>query len=448
MHEILPLLQGGKTVLVAAHGNSLRAIVMAIEGLTPERSSKRELGTGEPMVYQIGAGWEAGGEGGDLNASGLGCSILPLKGRTVPLGMVSPSDRAIHPPMGEVRRIAWNAASVALMRRRNHPGFPAQNRPLARHAPVIAGQRAADVPTTRWQGTTKLIGFLPTAAPTARDAVGRPIWLATLDRSSPCRRDPEQRLPDLHLEIGADQHHPHRPLRITSAPGRTPARPSGATRASSRVKRALGQRLARSSKASSMTWSSSAKPMPDMPYSVPSPPRCRRARAPRPRPCRGPRPPARKTPGRHGLVGDEQVVQPRGRARGRPHRWCRARSAGRAAASWHGRAPPPGRSSWAEPHQRRNRSVSCRSVSPSARAKRAGRSVGPCLAEVADGGANGLVVRGIGDDLVHGACLMVGASGRRRRVGRPGFDAQADQTRACAQRRAEGLGEARLCRPG
>lgn len=53
--EIRPLVAAGKTVLVAAHGNSLRAMVMAIEGLTPEQILKRELGTGEPVVYQIGA---------------------------------------------------------------------------------------------------------------------------------------------------------------------------------------------------------------------------------------------------------------------------------------------------------------------------------------------------------------------------------------------------------
>ena len=52
--EILPALMSGKTVLVAAHGNSLRAMVMAIEGLTPEQILKRELATGEPVVYRIG----------------------------------------------------------------------------------------------------------------------------------------------------------------------------------------------------------------------------------------------------------------------------------------------------------------------------------------------------------------------------------------------------------
>ncbi len=52
---IVPLLKAGKTVLVAAHGNSLRSIVMSVEGLTPEQILKRELGTGEPVVYRIGA---------------------------------------------------------------------------------------------------------------------------------------------------------------------------------------------------------------------------------------------------------------------------------------------------------------------------------------------------------------------------------------------------------
>jgi 2,3-bisphosphoglycerate-dependent phosphoglycerate mutase len=52
---IRPLVASGKTVLVAAHGNSLRAIVMALEGLTPDEILARELGTGEPVVYRLGA---------------------------------------------------------------------------------------------------------------------------------------------------------------------------------------------------------------------------------------------------------------------------------------------------------------------------------------------------------------------------------------------------------
>ena len=52
---IEPMVREGKTVLVAAHGNSLRALVMAIEGLTPEQILKRELATGEPVIYRLGA---------------------------------------------------------------------------------------------------------------------------------------------------------------------------------------------------------------------------------------------------------------------------------------------------------------------------------------------------------------------------------------------------------
>jgi 2,3-bisphosphoglycerate-dependent phosphoglycerate mutase len=55
MHKIQPHVLEGKTVLVAAHGNSLRSLIMAIEGLTPEQILKRELDTGVPVVYKLNA---------------------------------------------------------------------------------------------------------------------------------------------------------------------------------------------------------------------------------------------------------------------------------------------------------------------------------------------------------------------------------------------------------
>ena len=58
--HILPQVKKGETVLVAAHGNSLRSIVMAIEKLTPEQILKRELATGEPVIYRIGTDGEVG----------------------------------------------------------------------------------------------------------------------------------------------------------------------------------------------------------------------------------------------------------------------------------------------------------------------------------------------------------------------------------------------------
>ena len=54
--EIVPLLEVDKTVLVAAHGNSLRSLVMEIEGLSPEAIVEREIPTGTPMAYSLTSG--------------------------------------------------------------------------------------------------------------------------------------------------------------------------------------------------------------------------------------------------------------------------------------------------------------------------------------------------------------------------------------------------------
>jgi 2,3-bisphosphoglycerate-dependent phosphoglycerate mutase len=53
IQEILPHVLRGEHVLVAAHGNSLRALVMVLDRLSPEQIVKRELGTGVPMVYRL-----------------------------------------------------------------------------------------------------------------------------------------------------------------------------------------------------------------------------------------------------------------------------------------------------------------------------------------------------------------------------------------------------------
>ncbi len=55
LKRILPDVLSGKRVLVPAHGNSLRALIMAIEGLSSEEILKRELHTGVPVVYRLGA---------------------------------------------------------------------------------------------------------------------------------------------------------------------------------------------------------------------------------------------------------------------------------------------------------------------------------------------------------------------------------------------------------
>jgi 2,3-bisphosphoglycerate-dependent phosphoglycerate mutase len=55
VHRILPEVMSGKRVLVAAHGNSLRALIMAMEGMSGEEIIKRELDTGVPIVYRLNA---------------------------------------------------------------------------------------------------------------------------------------------------------------------------------------------------------------------------------------------------------------------------------------------------------------------------------------------------------------------------------------------------------
>lgn len=55
MHVIQPHVLRGETVLVAAHGNSLRALIMALDGLSGEEVVKLELGTGVPIVYRLNA---------------------------------------------------------------------------------------------------------------------------------------------------------------------------------------------------------------------------------------------------------------------------------------------------------------------------------------------------------------------------------------------------------
>jgi len=53
VQEILPCVLRGQRTLVAAHGNSLRALIMVLEKLTPDQILKRELGTGAPVVYRL-----------------------------------------------------------------------------------------------------------------------------------------------------------------------------------------------------------------------------------------------------------------------------------------------------------------------------------------------------------------------------------------------------------
>ena len=55
VQEIQPRVLRGERVLISAHGNSLRALIMVLERLTPEQILKRELGTGVPIIYRLNA---------------------------------------------------------------------------------------------------------------------------------------------------------------------------------------------------------------------------------------------------------------------------------------------------------------------------------------------------------------------------------------------------------
>jgi len=53
LQEILPRVLRGERVLVSAHGNSLRALVMVLDRLSPQEIVKRELATGVPLIYRL-----------------------------------------------------------------------------------------------------------------------------------------------------------------------------------------------------------------------------------------------------------------------------------------------------------------------------------------------------------------------------------------------------------
>ncbi len=55
VQEILPAVLQGKRTVIAAHGNSLRALVMVLEKLSPEGILEREIATGAPIIYRLNA---------------------------------------------------------------------------------------------------------------------------------------------------------------------------------------------------------------------------------------------------------------------------------------------------------------------------------------------------------------------------------------------------------
>ena len=63
--DITADLNSGKTVLVTAHGNSLRAIVKHIDCISDEDIAKVNIPTGIPLLYEFGEDWEPIKKGGE-----------------------------------------------------------------------------------------------------------------------------------------------------------------------------------------------------------------------------------------------------------------------------------------------------------------------------------------------------------------------------------------------
>ena len=52
---IVPELQEGKNVIVVAHGNSLRSLIMKLDCLSPDEVMQVEIATGVPLIYRLNA---------------------------------------------------------------------------------------------------------------------------------------------------------------------------------------------------------------------------------------------------------------------------------------------------------------------------------------------------------------------------------------------------------
>lgn len=83
--EALPLLGDGRTVLVVAHGNSLRALCTVLDDLAPEEVEGLNLPTGQPLVYRSGGDGALLPRGGTyLDAAGAraGAAAVAAEGGT------------------------------------------------------------------------------------------------------------------------------------------------------------------------------------------------------------------------------------------------------------------------------------------------------------------------------------------------------------------------------
>jgi 2,3-bisphosphoglycerate-dependent phosphoglycerate mutase len=83
-NEISQDLVAGKTVLVTAHGNSLRALVKHLDGVSDDEIAELNIPTGIPLVYKLDANFKplvAGGEYLDPDAAAAGAAAVANQGK-------------------------------------------------------------------------------------------------------------------------------------------------------------------------------------------------------------------------------------------------------------------------------------------------------------------------------------------------------------------------------
>ncbi|MFY7819361.1 MAG: 2,3-bisphosphoglycerate-dependent phosphoglycerate mutase, partial [Rhodoluna sp.] len=82
--EISQDLVAGKTVLVTAHGNSLRALVKHLDGVSDDDIAELNIPTGIPLIYRLDANFKpivAGGEYLDPEAAAAGAAAVAAQGK-------------------------------------------------------------------------------------------------------------------------------------------------------------------------------------------------------------------------------------------------------------------------------------------------------------------------------------------------------------------------------
>ncbi len=81
--DIVPDLAAGRTVLVTAHGNSLRALVKHLDGVSDAEIAELNIPTGIPLVYELGSDFTPTGPGAylDPEAAAAGAAAVASQGK-------------------------------------------------------------------------------------------------------------------------------------------------------------------------------------------------------------------------------------------------------------------------------------------------------------------------------------------------------------------------------